>query len=79
MLAWPKPEFKVSGGELFARAGEGENEEETNEAARLSAGGADGERLSGGPGGPDEGGSLDIEERKKRKGKGKSREEERMW
>ena len=63
------------------RAREGENEEETNEAARLSAGGADGERLGGGPGGPDEGGSLDITEKKKeekRKGKGKSREGEGM-
>ena len=47
------------------RAREGENEEETNEAARLSAGGADGERLGGGPGGPDEGRSLDIAEKKK--------------
>ena len=78
VLAWPKSEFKVFGGELSTRAREGENKEETNEAARLSAGGADGERLGGGPGGPDEGGSLDIEEkRRKKRGKGRGNRERR--
>ena len=75
-LAWSKSKFKDLEGKLSTRVGEKENEEATNEAARLSAGGADGERLGGGPGGPDEGGSLDIEEKKREKrGKGRGNRE----
>lgn len=44
-----------------------EKREETNEAVCLSAGGAEGERLGGGPGGPDKGGSLNIKEKEKEK------------
>ena len=78
VLAWPNSEFKAFGDVSSTRAEGEENKEETNEAARLSAGGAEGERLGGGPGRPDEGGSLDIEERKKEKrGKGGGNRERR--
>ena len=71
LLAEPNSEFKAFGDESSTRARGEEKREETNEAVRLSAGGAEGEQMGGGPGGPDVGGSLDIEEkRREKRGKG---------
>ena len=76
LLAEPNSEFKAFGDGLSTRVQGEENKEETNEAARLIAGGAEGEWLGGGPGGPDEGGSLDIKEKKREKrGRGRGNRE----
>ena len=48
-----------------------ESKEETYKVVCLSMGGAEGEWLGGGPGGPDEGWSLDIKEEKREKRKRK--------